>query len=128
MKKIALPIIAVFASGCIAQEVDLDSLVLADGFTIAVYAKLDGPRQIALGADGVAFVGMQRGTVPAVIGQSRPRWARSITGTSATFTTPSSSRCGKRAGTSKTSSKSRSVSRPSISGLALRYETTPSRN
>ena len=69
MKNLALPIIAVFASGCIAQEVDLDSLVLADGFSIAVYAELDGPRQMALGTDGVVYVGSQRGKVTAVIDQ-----------------------------------------------------------
>ena len=70
MKNLALAIIVVFASGCIAQEVDLDSLVLADGFSIAVYAEaLEGPRQMALGADGVVYVGSQRGRVVAVIDQ-----------------------------------------------------------
>ena len=68
MKNLALPIIAFFASGCIAQEVDLDSLVLADGFSITVYAELDGPRQMAVGTDGVVYVG----------GAAVPRAAESI--------------------------------------------------
>lgn len=67
MKKILIPILGLSATACIAQEADLDSLRLPDGFAISVYAEVSGPRQMALGDDNVVYVGGLRGTVSAVI-------------------------------------------------------------
>ena len=63
MKRIILVLLVTMTSACFAQDVDLDSLRLPDGFSIAVYAQLSGPRQMALGADNVVFVGTNRGGV-----------------------------------------------------------------
>lgn len=55
-------------SGCIAQDADLDSLRLPEGFSISVYAEVQGARQLALGANNTVFVGTnRRGSVRAVL-------------------------------------------------------------
>ncbi|MBT5072561.1 MAG: sorbosone dehydrogenase family protein [Kordiimonadaceae bacterium] len=40
-----------------AQDTDLDKLVLPDGFSIEVYAKVRNARQMSLGDDGTVYVG-----------------------------------------------------------------------
>jgi glucose/arabinose dehydrogenase len=68
MKRKLIYLVAAITPACFAQDVQLDSLRLPDGFSIAVYAQLSSPRQMALGADGVVFVGsIQRGRVYAVV-------------------------------------------------------------
>ena len=67
LKAIALISYSIFASSCIAQEVDLNNLVLPDGFSISVYAEVNGPRQLALGADNIVYVGGVRDRVSAVL-------------------------------------------------------------
>jgi hypothetical protein len=47
--------------GACAQNLPLDRLKLPPGFTIAVYAEVPGARSLALGKDGVVFVGTMRG-------------------------------------------------------------------
>ena len=66
MRKIALLLVSMLASNCVAQEVDLSSLQLPDGFSIDVYAEVENPRQLALGADNTVFVGSLRGRVWAI--------------------------------------------------------------
>lgn len=68
MKKLGIVFFSLLASNCFSQDVDLDSLRLPEGFSISLYAELSGPRQMALGADNVVFVGSNRtGRVSAVI-------------------------------------------------------------
>lgn len=67
MKKLLISLAGLLASGCLAQQVDLESLRLPEGFSISIYAELSGPRQMALGADNVVYVGGLRGRVSAVI-------------------------------------------------------------
>lgn len=70
MRKICIGMLGVLTTACLAQDVDLDSLRLPDGFSISVYAVVSAPRQMALGADNVVFVGSNRGgRVTAVIDQ-----------------------------------------------------------
>lgn len=60
-KHLVLATTVVLTSGCQAQDVDLDSLQLPDGFSVSVYAEVPGPRQLALGANNTVFVGTNRG-------------------------------------------------------------------
>lgn len=50
-----------------AQNIDVDKLTLPDGFSVSVYAEIENPRQLALGADNTVFVGSLRGSVWALI-------------------------------------------------------------
>ena len=70
MKTILLPMIALTTGGCFAQDIDLDNLNLPAGFSISVYAKVPGARQMALGNDNTVYVGTsnnRRGNVFAVV-------------------------------------------------------------
>ena len=42
---------------CSASTSDLDYIQLPPGFTIQTYAHIRGPRQMALGDDGIVYVG-----------------------------------------------------------------------
>ncbi|NKB33704.1 MAG: sorbosone dehydrogenase family protein [Pseudomonadales bacterium] len=66
MKKLYLLLLSVLANACVAQEADLNSLRLPDGFSISVYAEVENPRQLALGANNTVFVGSLRGRVYAL--------------------------------------------------------------
>ena len=66
MKKMVLIIVSFLATNCVAQEVDLESLRLPDGFSISVYAEIENPRQLALGSDNTVYVGSLRGRVWAI--------------------------------------------------------------
>src|SRR5262245_42772536 len=65
---IALLLLAVISPSPRAHaEVDLGKLTLPPGFTIEVFANVDNARQMALGKDGVVFVGSrEKGRVYAV--------------------------------------------------------------
>ena len=59
---------ALLASPVLAQRLPLDRIALPPGFSIEVYAEVPEARSLALGPEGVVFVGsMRRGTVSAVI-------------------------------------------------------------
>jgi glucose/arabinose dehydrogenase len=59
---------ALLASGACAQKLPLERLKLPPGFSIAVYAEVSEARSLALGPDGIVFVGSRRrGTVSAVV-------------------------------------------------------------
>ncbi len=61
MKKLLISLAGLLASGCLAQQVDLESLRLPEGFSISIYAELSGPRQMALGAADVVYGVVVRG-------------------------------------------------------------------
>jgi len=61
IKSIVLAVIIPVTSGCFAQDVDLGSLKLPDGFSITVYAEVPGARQMALGSNNTVYVGSNRG-------------------------------------------------------------------
>ena len=59
---------ALLASATCAQKLPLERLRLPPGFSIEVYAEVHEPRSLALGPDGIVFVGTRRdGTVNAVV-------------------------------------------------------------
>jgi glucose/arabinose dehydrogenase len=62
-----------------AQEVNLDQLQLPDGFSISVYAEVENPRQLALGANNTVFVGGLRGNVSAVVDANGDGIAETVT-------------------------------------------------
>ncbi|MDD9890484.1 MAG: PQQ-dependent sugar dehydrogenase [Gammaproteobacteria bacterium] len=66
MKNILLLLLSMLATNCVAQEADLNSLRLPDGFSISIYAEIENPRQLALGADNTVYVGTLRGRVHAI--------------------------------------------------------------
>ena len=66
MKKTVLIIASFLATNCLAQEIDLESLSLPDGFSISIYAEIENPRQLALGSDNTVFVGSLRSRVWAI--------------------------------------------------------------
>ncbi|MBL4820734.1 MAG: sorbosone dehydrogenase family protein [Gammaproteobacteria bacterium] len=56
-----IAILTMATGSCFAQDIDLDSLQLPDGFSISVYAQVSGARQMALGENNTVFVGNNRG-------------------------------------------------------------------
>ena len=53
-----------------AQRLPLERIALPPGFSIAVYAEVPGARSLALGPNGIVFVGsMRRGTLSALVPQ-----------------------------------------------------------
>lgn len=54
---IAVMISSAFSSISAAQDVELDKLVLPEGFSIDIYARVSNPRQMSLGDDGTVYVG-----------------------------------------------------------------------
>jgi len=67
MKHTILVLCSLLTLNCLAQEVNLDQLRLPAGFSISVYAEVENPRQMALGAGNTVFVGSLRGRVYAVL-------------------------------------------------------------
>ena len=67
MKILQTLVLVLFSVGGVAQSVDLEKLKLPDRFSVSVYAELENPRQLALGADHTVFVGSLRGSVWALI-------------------------------------------------------------
>ncbi|MBT70684.1 MAG: sorbosone dehydrogenase [Gammaproteobacteria bacterium] len=67
MKHTTLVLCSLLTTNCVAQEVNLDQLQLPAGFSISVYAEVENPRQMALGAGNTVFVGSLRGRVFAVV-------------------------------------------------------------
>jgi len=61
LRLVIFAIVVPVTSGCIAQDVDLDKLILPDGFSISVYAEVPGARQMARGSNNTVFVGSNRG-------------------------------------------------------------------
>ena len=60
--KIIYPLmLALFSVAASAQNVDVDKLTLPDGFSVTVYAEIENPRQLAIGANNTVFVGSLRG-------------------------------------------------------------------
>ena len=59
--------LALFSVAASAQNVDVDKLTLPDGFSVSVYAEIENPRQLAIGANNTVFVGSLRGSVWALI-------------------------------------------------------------
>ena len=66
MKKVYLVMLSLLATNCVAQETDLNSLRLIDGFSVSIYAELENPRQLALGSNNTVYVGSLRGRVFAI--------------------------------------------------------------
>lgn len=56
-KTILFLISSLFLSTAHAQDIELDKLILPDGFSISVYARVNNPRQMTLGDDGTVYVG-----------------------------------------------------------------------
>ena len=67
MKILQTLVLVLFSVGGVAQSIDLEKLKLPDRFSVSVYAELENPRQLALGADHTVFVGSLRGSVWALI-------------------------------------------------------------
>ena len=70
-----------FSSCSFAQDVELDKLVMPDGFSISVYAKVNNPRQMTLGDDGTVYVGSQRsagGRIHAVLNPNNSATASEV--------------------------------------------------
>ena len=67
MKKFFLLLVSVIAANCVAQEPDLNSLRMPDGFSVSIYAEIQNPRQLALGSENTVYVGSLRGSVFAII-------------------------------------------------------------
>jgi glucose/arabinose dehydrogenase len=62
---------AAFAAPALAQNLPLDQLKLPPGFAISLYAQVPGARSLALGKEGVVYVGtMQGGKVYALVPQA----------------------------------------------------------
>ncbi len=58
IKKILyVTLFSLFLSPAYSQTIALDKLILPDGFSINLYAKLKNPRQMSLGDDGTVYVG-----------------------------------------------------------------------
>ncbi len=66
MRKVYLVVLSLLATNCLAQEADLNSLSLNDGFSISIYAEVENPRQLALGSNNTVYVGSLRGRVFAI--------------------------------------------------------------
>ena len=66
MRKVYLVVLSLMATNCFAQEADLNSLSLIDGFSISIYAEVENPRQLALGSNNTVYVGSLRGRVFAI--------------------------------------------------------------
>ena len=88
MKIISLSLSGLLASSCLAQEPDLDSLRLPDGFSISIYAELEGPRQMTLGDNNVVCVGSLRGQVSALIDGDRDGHAEELVTVARGLNTP----------------------------------------
>jgi glucose/arabinose dehydrogenase len=67
LKIIYALMLALFSVAASAQNVDVDKLTLPDGFSVSVYAEIENPRQLAIGANNTVFVGSLRGSVWALI-------------------------------------------------------------
>lgn len=66
MKTILVLLVCAVGTNCVAQEADLGSLRLPEGFSISIYAEIPNPRQLTLGSDNTVYVGSLRGRVFAV--------------------------------------------------------------
>jgi len=88
MRKITLLLLSVFASNCVAQEADLSSLRLPDGFSVSIYAEVENPRQLALGANNTVFVGSLRGRVYAITNPDGDANSNGITAVAERLNTP----------------------------------------
>ena len=61
-------------AAALAQDLPLDRIKLPPGFSIAVYAEVPEARSLALGPNGIVFVGsMRRGTVSALVPRTGDR-------------------------------------------------------
>lgn len=88
MKNILLLLLSVLATNCVAQEADLASLRLPDGFSISVYAEIQNPRQLALGDNNTVFVGTLRGRVFAITNANGAGPADSVIAVAERLNTP----------------------------------------
>ena len=79
MKHTTLALCSLVATNCVAKEVNLDQLQLPTGFSISVYAEVENPRQMALGAGNTVFVGSLRGRVYAVLDDNDDGAADAVT-------------------------------------------------
>lgn len=72
-KKFAFFILLVnFLSASNAQEIDLNTLKMADGFSINIYAHVKNPRQMTLGENGTVYVGTRSGAQGSVFALLNP--------------------------------------------------------
>ena len=63
LKNFNLIVAIVLSTQCAGQGINLEKLVLPEGFSISLYAEVENPRQLALGSDNTVFVGSLRGEV-----------------------------------------------------------------
>jgi hypothetical protein len=72
-KKFAFLVFLVnFLSASNAQEIDLNTLKMADGFSINIYAHVKNPRQMTLGENGTVYVGTRSGAQGSVFALLNP--------------------------------------------------------
>ncbi|MDP6417252.1 MAG: hypothetical protein QGG54_19790 [Gammaproteobacteria bacterium] len=88
MKHTTLALCSLVATNCVAKEVNLDQLQLPTGFSISVYAEVENPRQMALGAGNTVFVGSLRGRVYAVLDDNDDGAADAVTTVAEGLNTP----------------------------------------
>ena len=87
--KIIYPLmLALFSVAASAQNVDVDKLTLPDGFSVSVYAEIENPRQLAIGANNTVFVGSLRGSVWALINPEEDIRAREVVRVAEGLNTP----------------------------------------
>lgn len=72
-KKITFTILILnFYASSHAQDIDLNVLETADGFSINVYARVKNPRQMTLGENGTVYVGTRNGAEGSVFALFNP--------------------------------------------------------
>jgi len=88
MKKVYLVMLSLLATNCVAQETDLNSLRLIDGFSVSIYAEVENPRQLALGSNNTVYVGSLRGRVFAITNSDGARHGDNVVMVAERLNTP----------------------------------------